>query len=333
MQRIIGLLGCILLLVACGSDGGKFRLEGRLRNMNQGEFWVYSPDGAIKGIDTITVRSGRFAYELDLKDDGTLVVIFPNYSEQPVFARPGKSVSITGDASHLKEIIIEGTTENEDMTSLRMELNDLTPPDIPDAVSDFIKEQPASLASIYLLQRYFLQTSQPDYRRALQLTKLMLAENPENQQLSLLAKLLPKLQGAAVGSSLPSFTATDVKGAKVTPAVLKKDVNVVSTWASWSFLSTSAQSRLRALKKRHGDRLGMLSICLDSKANECKRIVTRDSLKWQTVCDGKSWDSPLLATFGLSDVPGNILIDKKGRIIARNLPIQQLEERINNILK
>ena len=67
------------------------------------------------------------------------MIVFPNYSEQPVFARPGKTVSIKGDATHLKEIIIEGTSENEDMTSLRLELNDLTPPDIPGAASDFIK--------------------------------------------------------------------------------------------------------------------------------------------------------------------------------------------------
>ena len=116
MRRIIGFLGCVLLLAACGSDSGKFRLEGRLRNINQAEFWVYSPDGSMQGIDTITVRNGRFAYELELEDEATLMVVFPNYSEQPVFARPGKTVSIKGDATHLKEIIIEGTKENEHMT-------------------------------------------------------------------------------------------------------------------------------------------------------------------------------------------------------------------------
>lgn len=125
MRRIIGFLGCILLLAACGSDSGKFRLEGRLRNVNQAELWVYSPDGAMQGIDTITLRNGRFAYELEMTKEGTLMIVFPNYSEQPVFARPGKTVSIKGDATHLKEIIIEGTSENEDMTSLRLELNDL----------------------------------------------------------------------------------------------------------------------------------------------------------------------------------------------------------------
>ena len=50
------LLTTMLLLASCGAESGKFRLEGRLRNMNQGEFWVFSPDGAIDGINTIKVR-------------------------------------------------------------------------------------------------------------------------------------------------------------------------------------------------------------------------------------------------------------------------------------
>jgi hypothetical protein len=91
--------------------------------------------------------------------------------------------------------------------------------------------------------------------------------------------------------------------------------------------------RLRQLKKQYGDRLGVVSICLDSRQQDCKQRVDRDSLKWPTVCDGKIWDSPLLETFGLSDVPANLVIDSKGRIVARNLPVQQLEERIANLLK
>ena len=48
----------LLLFSSCGTNNGKFRLEGRLRNFNNGEFWIYSPDGDMLGIDTIKVRDG-----------------------------------------------------------------------------------------------------------------------------------------------------------------------------------------------------------------------------------------------------------------------------------
>ena len=142
-RQFIALFSVVLLLSACGVDSNKFRLSGRLRNMNQAMFWVYSPDGAIEGLDTIQVHEGRFAYETELRVPATLIIIFPNFSEQPVFAEPGEEVDIKGDASHLKDMIIKGTDDNDAMTELRMDLNKLMPPEVPKAVAKFINENPS----------------------------------------------------------------------------------------------------------------------------------------------------------------------------------------------
>ena len=192
------LFTCLIFLASCGTDNGRFRLEGRLRNINQGEFWVYSPDGAVEGFDTIAVRNGRFSYEVELREPATLVVVFPNYSEQPVFAEPGEKVNIKGDATHLKEMIIEGTDDNELMTELRMELNQTTPPDIQKVVGQFISEHLASPVSVYLLNRYFILSTTPDYKEANKWAKLMLKEQPENGQLIMLQKRLNGHEGQSV---------------------------------------------------------------------------------------------------------------------------------------
>jgi hypothetical protein len=320
-------------MVACGTESGKFRLEGRLRNINQGEFWVYSLDGGMVGIDTIPVRNGRFSYEMELYDRTTLMLVFPNYSEQPVFAKSGATVSIKGDATHMKEMIIEGTSDNEDMTMLRMELNDLTPPDIPNAVSQFIKDNRDSPVSAYLVQRYFIYCAEPNYREARVLTEMMLQEDPENGQLLRLRKLLKGLENSGLHALLPKFSAVDLDGKKVTEKTLKGKVSVVTTWATWSYNSTALQQRLKQLKQKYGDKLAVVSICLDADPNACRRAVARDSLKWPTICDGRMWETPLLQKFGLADVPGNVLADAKGKVLARNLTVKQLEDRINRILK
>lgn len=327
---LLTVLSC--LLVSCGVEGDRFRLEGRLRNMNQGEFWVYSPDGGINGIDTIKVRDGRFAYEKPLHDPATLIIIFPNYSEQPVFAQPGAKVTIKGDASHLKEITIKGTSDNEKMTALRHQLNELMPPDVPKKVASYIRENAESPVSVYLLLRYLVNTPSPDYKEARALTQLLMKQQRDNGQLIHLSKQLPQVTGGQTGTLLPKFAATDIKGNKVTEAALKGRVAVVTAWASWNYQSTDIQRRLKKLKDKHGDKLGVVSICLEGRPAECKRIVDRDSLKWSTVCDGKMWQTPLLATFGMANVPDNIVTDEKGLIVARSLSSEKLEERINKLL-
>ena len=328
----LGLLA-LLLLGSCGVDSDRFRLEGRLRNMHQGEFWVYSTDGGIDGIDTIPVREGRFVYEIPMRSPSTLVIVFPNYSELPVFARPGAEVDIKGDATHLREMAINGTDENGEMTKLRMELNRLMPPEVPGKVEEFIRENPESEVSVYLLQRYFLQEDAADYKRAMALVELMLKEQPDNGRLIEWKKQLPALCRGMVKAKLPAFTASDVKGRTVTQDELKKKANVLTVWASWSFQSTDMQRRLIRLKKDYGERLGVVSICLDARPQDCRQRVERDSLPWKTVCDGRVWQTPLLAKLGISEVPASMVIDSRGVIVARDLAPQELEDELKKMLE
>ena len=323
----------IPLLTSCGVDSGKFRIEGRLRNMNVGEFWVYSPDGGIDGIDTIPVREGRFSYETDLRNPATFIVIFPNYSEIPVFGESGTGVTIKGDASHLKEIEVKGTDDNEEMTKLRMTINRSMPPEIPGVVEEFIREHPQSIISNYLVQRYFVFDAKPDFRKAAELLTLMVKAQPANARLEEMQKRLAILRNGQPDSRLPVFSATDVWGRKVTQDQLKSKLNVVAVWASWNFQSTDMMYRLQRDKQKYGSQLGVVAICLDARPQDVKRRLERDTVRWQTVCDGRVWQTPLLATLGLEDVPANLVINDRGVIVERNMKPQDLDDKIKQILK
>lgn len=331
--RILPACLSAMILFSCGVDSDKFRLEGRLRNIHQGEFWVYSMDGSTDGIDTIPVREGRFSYEIPLRSPSTLIVIFPNYSEQPVFAEPGAEVEIKGDASHLREIAINGTDANEEMTKLRMEISQLMPPQVIKHLETYIKDHPDSPVSIYLLQRYFLLENEADYKKVLTLVNLLSQHQPDNGQLISWKKRLKGFGSVAKNDMVPTFSARDIKGRSVSLDDLKKQVNVLSFWASWNYQSTDMQRRLLRLKLNYGDKLGVVSICLDADPASCKEIVQRDTLAWKTVCDGRMWDSPLLAKFGVADIPSNMIINSKGTVLARNLTPQNLEDEVEKILK
>ena len=332
-SRLIALLSVVLLLSSCGVDSNKFRLAGRLRNLNQGMFWIYSPDGAIEGIDTIQVRDGRFSYETELRVPATLIIIFPNYSEQPVFAEPGEEVDIKGNASQMKEMIIKGTDDNDAMTELRMELNELMPPEVPKAVAKFINENPKSRVSRYLLQRYFLTDPQANLEQAFVLVSLMQKEDPDDIQLTKWKQELEGLRNGQLNKKLPDFSAKDVKGRDVSPSDLKSKVNVITVWATWNYQSTDIQRRLQRMKKRNGDRLSVVSVCLDADYKNCKQTLERDSVPWKTICDGRMWQTPVLSKLGMADVPGNLVLDDKGVVQARNLNPQKLEEKILQMLR
>ena len=332
MKRLLVGFAIATLLLSCGPEGDKFRLSGRLRNINQGDFLVYSPDGGLVGVDTIKVRDGRFSYEREVRNVVTLMIVFPNFSEQAVFAAPGEEVEIKGDATHLREMTIKGTEENDELTKLRIRTNKLTPPEIPGAITEFIEENPTSIVSIHLLDKYFVSAKTPDYVEGQRLAALMLKADPDNGRLRNLKKQLDGLKISRLQSSMPSFSATDIKGGKVDNSLLKGKVGVISTWASWNYPSTDIQRRLRKLQRKYPNTLSLVSICLDGTKKEMRMRVDRDTLDWAVVWDGQLFQT-LVQQLGLFVVPSMIVVNKQGKIVARDLEQKEVEPEIEKLLK
>ncbi len=328
-KHITYLILLTLVLVSCGVDGKHFKLEGRFLHLNQGEFYVYSTDGVLDGIDTIKIEGGRFAYEIPCDEEGTLVMVFPNFSEQPVFTQPGKTVEIKADASHLKELEAEGTDNNKLMTAFRKQVSNMSPQQAIDAAAEFVKHNPKSDVSAWLIRKYFILAPKPDYAKAKQLLDLMIAEQPKNGKLVNLQQQLIGL-AATVGKSLPIFTATDINGNKVTQANLTQSPNaVVFLWASWNYESTDMQRQLKRLKAAKGNGLSVIGVCIDPSKSEMQQYLRQDSISWPTINDGMMFDTKIAKQLGLSQVPANILL-KNGKIVGRNLRMNELKEKIEN---
>ena len=138
-----------LLLASCGTDSHHFKIDGHLLNLNQGEFYVYSPDGSVThGMDTIKVQAGRFSYLVECDRPMTLMIVFPNFTEQPVFAEPGKSVDIKGNASHLKELTVKGTKANKLMNAFREQILSASPAETKKCAIQMAEDNPESAVAV-----------------------------------------------------------------------------------------------------------------------------------------------------------------------------------------
>ena len=105
-----------LLLAACSQPKDKFIFEGKIAGIQQAEFYVYSDDGALSGVDTIRIDDGKFSYECQLTSPAVLTLLYPNFSQTYIVAEPGKTIEMKGDAAKLGEADITGSEENELLT-------------------------------------------------------------------------------------------------------------------------------------------------------------------------------------------------------------------------
>ena len=321
----------LLCMLSCGVPDDRFRLEVQFKNLNQGEFYLYNYRNGTK--DTLHISDGRSTYDIEMHDTTTYVLMFPNFSELPIFAQPGSLVKMEGDASHLKETTVSGTPDNDQMTAFRLASNELPPPEQQQMAEQYIREHPSSPSSNYLLRRYFIQNVTADYPHALELCTLLLDAQPTNVELVQLHKQLDRLGNMVTGTPLPHFTATDTNGRTVDESLLQNKVNVILAWATWNFESQNAVRQLKMVWEDHPHDLSVLTICLDASPSEGRNIFARDSLRWPNVCDGQMWDSTLVTKLGIAFVPDNIIVDRQGRIVARSLKTSELRSKAREMLE
>lgn len=270
-QSVVSLMAVVFTLVAalvctsCGTDNRHFRIDGRLLHLNQGEFYVYSPDGTINGLDTIKVQAGRFSYEVACDRPMTLMIVFPNFTEQPVFAQPGKSVDLKGDASHLKEMTVKGTKDNELMNKFREMIHNAAPPEMKKCAQLFVEDHPESRVGAYLVDRYFIHDANPDTKTAVRLVDLMIEKQPDNGYLKRQKRQLTASFVAAKGADIPNVLGTTVDGKTIGRVQLTKaPVTVVCTLATWKYESMSQFRRLAAYAASQQGRVAVVGVSIDA---------------------------------------------------------------------
>lgn len=372
-QSVVSLMAVVFTLVAalvctsCGTDSRHFRIDGRLLHLNQGEFYVYSPDGTINGLDTIKVQAGRFSYEVACDRPMTLMIVFPNFTEQPVFAQPGKSVDLKGDASHLKEMTVKGTEDNELMNKFREMIHNAAPPEMKKCAQLFVQDHPESRVGAYLVDRYFIHDANPDTKTAVRLVDLMIEKQPDNGYLKRQKRQLTASFVATKGADIPNVLGTTVDGKTIGRVQLTKaPVTVVCALATWKYESMSQFRRLAAYAASQQGRVAVVGVSIDASPSLVRSQLasqigisdsasglafgpssgsssglasgsasaaaqgsssSRSSSTCYVVCDGKMVESPFFARLGLTGVPDNIVI-KNGRIAAAHLTDNQLTEFI-----
>ena len=270
-QPVVPLMAVVFTLVAalvctsCGTDSRHFRIDGRLLHLNQGEFYVYSPDGTINGLDTIKVQAGRFSYEVACDRPMTLMIVFPNFTEQPVFAQPGKSVDLKGDASHLKEMTVKGTKDNELMNKFREMIRNAAPPEMKKCAQLFVQDHPESRVGAYLVDRYFIHDANPDTKTAVRLVDLMIEKQPENGYLKRQKRQLTASFVATKGADIPNVLGTTVDGKTIGRVQLTKaPVTVVCALATWKYESMSQFRRLAAYAASQQGRVAVVGVSIDA---------------------------------------------------------------------
>lgn len=135
------------------------------------------------------------------------------------------------------------------------------------------------------------------------------------------------------GRTAPEIEMKDPDGKTRKLSDLRGKIVMIDFWASWcSPCRMENPNVVRLYKKYHDKGFEIYSVSLDKTRDAWVRAIQQDGLEWPNhVSDLRGWTSSGGASYGIRSVPSTVLVDRDGKIIARNLRGQELANKLKEI--
>ncbi len=138
----------------------------------------------------------------------------------------------------------------------------------------------------------------------------------------------------SVGAIAPDLAFPDPDGKVRKLSDLRGKVVLIDFWASWCGPCRRESPNVRNVYAKYHDKgFEIYSVSLDRDANAWKKAIQDDGLNWPNhVSDLKYWSSEAAAIYGVRSIPAMFLLDKDGRIVAKDLRGEALERAVKQLL-
>ena len=340
----------LVLLVVCVSTSyaqKKFVVEGKI-NKYVGKVFLYF--GGKK--DSLYSKDGSFHFEgkVGLPVEASITV--PSTKDKigitPFWIDEGKTVLDLDTASYngrfksldIRGKVLESGRTNEIIDAGTKKLNLIAAqPIAKEKKNEEVKAFIDNLLQVYpnhIVSTYFLSSHLDLYSKK-DVTTLYTGLNPTLKKTQYGLKInnqYLKRVDVMVGHKIPEFSQQNQFGKIVSIEDFKGKYVLIDFWASWCIPCRKENPNVvRAYNEFKSKGFDILAVSLDDNKASWLKAIKNDKLEWNHVSDLAGWENVVSKTLKVSEVPSNILIDKDGIVLAKNLKGEDLHKKLAELMQ
>ena len=139
--------------------------------------------------------------------------------------------------------------------------------------------------------------------------------------------------GLSIGETAPDFTMNNQFGKPVSLKDFRGKVVMIDFWATWCGPCIASLPQVIELKKKYfGEKFEILGISLDKDLEQWKSFINDKQMDWIHIADGQYWNNAIAVQYQIESIPNVWIIDKEGKIIAKELRGSSVESELATIM-
>ena len=370
MKKIFALLFVVSVgFISCEQlEKNTFVLNGKTDFADGKRIFRISPNANNQPVhvDTTTISNGRFELKGDVTQiDVNFLFIEGEQENVPFIVEEGViEVNLTKDK--LASSKISGTTSNNDLNQYRAKTADFaqkmnaiaTEIQAANSMGDnlYVEELQADYtATQERLQAYemdFLRTKMDSYisslimerflsQKIIPLAEAKIVYNTYSERIKSsrsglnIANVINRpVNPTAIGQIAPLFEGPTPEGEVIALESLRGKITIIDFWASWCRPCRIENPNLvRLYNRMHDKGLEIIGVSLDRNKASWERAIADDGLQWNHVSNLQYWSDPIAKLYGVRSIPAAFVLDREGKIVAKNLRGAQLDAKIEALLQ
>jgi len=196
-----------------------------------------------------------------------------------------------------------------------------------------INDQPPSLGLITLLQQNSLLDRDKYFDVYIKAADKFKKEWPDYKYGKDFVAYVDKMKVTAVGQVAPEIELPTPEGQVIKLSSLRGKYVLIDFWAKWCGPCRRENPNVVLAYNKFKDKgFEVFGVSLDRNKEDWLQAIAEDGLTWTHVSDLKYFESKAAADYNISAIPFSILLDKEGKIIAKNLRGAALDKKLEEVL-